>query len=164
MGGRAGAAGPAAARRRACAGRAAAWRLGVGPRGGSTRGRTRTREAPGGGRVGTGLAALERGALAARERSSGLAVLQRGGSGRTRPGGSGAARGGRRRPLRGRQRTRSGGTASCSWRTWRWPARATEVTWRGRPRRALAEAEGAGMARRAQKEKLRSGTRRSGRK
>jgi hypothetical protein len=36
-------------------------------------------------------------------------------------GSSGAARGGRRRPLRRRQRTRSGGTASCSWRTRRWP-------------------------------------------
>jgi hypothetical protein len=36
-------------------------------------------------------------------------------------GGSRAARGGRRRPLRRKQRTRSGGTANCSWRIWRWP-------------------------------------------
>jgi hypothetical protein len=36
-------------------------------------------------------------------------------------GSSGTARGGRWRPLRRKQRTRSGGTANCSWRIWRWP-------------------------------------------
>jgi hypothetical protein len=48
-------------------------------------------------------------------------VLQRDDSGRTRPGGSRVARDGRRRPLRRKQRTRSGGTTNYSWRIWRWP-------------------------------------------
>jgi hypothetical protein len=48
-------------------------------------------------------------------------VLQRDDSGRTRPGGSRVARDGRRRPLRRKQWTRSGGTANYSWRIWRWP-------------------------------------------
>jgi hypothetical protein len=48
-------------------------------------------------------------------------VLQREDSGRTRPGGSRVARDGRRRPLRRKQRTRSGGTANYSCRIWRWP-------------------------------------------
>jgi hypothetical protein len=42
---------------------------------------------------------------------------------------SGTACGGRRRPLRRRQRTRAGGTASCSWRT--------EMAWCGRQRKVL---------------------------
>jgi hypothetical protein len=37
-------------------------------------------------------------------------------------GSSRAARGERRRPLRRKQQTRSGGTANCSWRIWRWPS------------------------------------------
>jgi hypothetical protein len=41
-------------------------------------------------------------------------------------GSSGAARGGRRRPSRRRQRTRSSGTASYLWRTWR-----SERNWTG---------------------------------
>jgi hypothetical protein len=37
------------------------------------------------------------------------------------PGSNRAARGERRRPSRRRQRMKSGGTADCSWRVWRWP-------------------------------------------
>jgi hypothetical protein len=66
-------------------------------------------------------------------------VLQSDGSGRTRPGGSRVAHGGRQRPLRRRQRTRSGGTASCSWRTWWWPGV-------GRPRSSRRRRSGYGVA------------------
>jgi hypothetical protein len=51
-------------------------------------------------------------------------VLQRDNLGRTRPGGNKVARERRRRPLRRKPRTKSSGTANCSWRM--------EVAWRGR--------------------------------
>jgi hypothetical protein len=54
-------------------------------------------------------------------------------------GGSETARGGRRRPLNGKQRMRSSGTADCSRRIWRWP-RCDRAS-------VLAEAEGASVAR-----------------
>jgi hypothetical protein len=41
-------------------------------------------------------------------------------SGRTHPGSNRAARRRRRRPLRRKQWTRSGGTMNFSWRVWRW--------------------------------------------
>jgi hypothetical protein len=46
-------------------------------------------------------------------------VLWRDDSERTRPGGSRAARRRRRKPLRRKQWTRSGGTVNFSWRVWR---------------------------------------------
>jgi hypothetical protein len=50
-------------------------------------------------------------------------------------GSSRATRGERRRPLRRKQRTRSGGTANCSWRIWRWPgASRPRPSWRQRGR------------------------------
>jgi hypothetical protein len=66
-------------------------------------------------------------------------MLQHDGSGRTRPGGSRVARGGRRRPLKGKQRLRSSGTADCSRRIWRWP--------RYERASVLGEAEGASVTR-----------------
>jgi hypothetical protein len=60
-------------------------------------------------------------------------VLQRDDSGWTRPGGSRVARGEPRRPSRRRQWTKSGGTADCSWRVWRWPgASRPRSSWRWR--------------------------------
>jgi hypothetical protein len=47
-------------------------------------------------------------------------VLRRDDSERTRPGGSRAACRRRRKPLRRKQWTRSGGTVNFSWRVWRW--------------------------------------------
>jgi hypothetical protein len=97
--------------------------------------------------------AQEWSALAARERSSGLAVPRRGDSARTRTGGAVEPRmedvGGR---LRRRQRTRSGGTASCSWRTWRWPGV-------GRPRSSRRRRSGYGAASRKEKRQSEGGGR-----
>jgi hypothetical protein len=59
----------------------------------------------------------------AQEQSSGLAVRGADPHGES----NGAAREGRRKPLRRKPRTKSGGTANCSWRM--------EVTWRGQQRK-----------------------------
>jgi hypothetical protein len=65
-------------------------------------------------------------------------------SGRTRPGGSRAARRRRQRPLRRKQRTRSGGTTNCSWRIWRWPGAS-------RPRSSRRRRSGYGAASRKER-------------